>query len=230
MDTTIKQGTRKGRLNYSMDFKRRLAAAACAPNVSVSKLALAHEVNANMLFKWRRQYRAGLFGADAEPAFLPVAMTTAPQCEPASSAKAPVPVVTGVIEIEIADARVRVHGAVDATAYRVDQGTQQPAGFADPARQQRTIEFDAVTGVNYRLAIQCKRDGNAGSSARGNVCDDLRRGRGSVRMAWNGWGRKRRPQAVRRGRRRAVRNHRQRLQPPISTIWRAPRILWGASR
>lgn len=73
MDTAIKQGTRKGRPNYSMEFRRRLAVAACAPNVSVSKLGLAHEVNANMVFKWRRQYRAGLFGADPESAFLPVA-------------------------------------------------------------------------------------------------------------------------------------------------------------
>ena len=37
MDTAIKQGTRKGRPNYSKDFKRRLAVAACAPEVSVSQ-------------------------------------------------------------------------------------------------------------------------------------------------------------------------------------------------
>jgi len=29
----------------------------------VAKLALEHGVNANLLFKWRRQYRAGDFGA-----------------------------------------------------------------------------------------------------------------------------------------------------------------------
>jgi transposase len=116
MDTVIKQGTRKGCPNYSMDFKRRLAIAACAPNVSVSKLALTHEVNANMVFKWRRQYRAGLFGADAEPAFLPVAVTAVPRREPAPApAKAAAP---GTIEIAIADAIVRVHGAVDAKVLR----------------------------------------------------------------------------------------------------------------
>lgn len=119
MDTAIKQGTRKGRPNYSMDFKRRLAVAACAPTVSVSKLALAHEVNANMVFKWRRQYRAGLLGADAEPAFLPVAMTMAPRGEPAlAPVNAPVPAGTGTIEIVIADTIVRVHGAVDAQVLR----------------------------------------------------------------------------------------------------------------
>ncbi len=35
---------------------------ACEPDVSVAKLALKHSINANMLFKWRRQYRAGQFG------------------------------------------------------------------------------------------------------------------------------------------------------------------------
>lgn len=82
MDTAVKSGSHKGRPNYSTDFKRRLAVAACVPNVSVSKLAMEHGVNANMLFKWCRQYHAGLLGADAEPAFLPVAMaaTSGDEC------------------------------------------------------------------------------------------------------------------------------------------------------
>jgi transposase len=36
--------------------------AVCAPGVSVAKLALEHGVNTNLLFKWRREYRAGKFG------------------------------------------------------------------------------------------------------------------------------------------------------------------------
>ncbi|WP_200821829.1 transposase [Caballeronia humi] len=35
-----------------------MAAGACEPGVSVSKLARGHGINANMLFKWRRRYRA----------------------------------------------------------------------------------------------------------------------------------------------------------------------------
>ena len=35
---------------------------ACAPGTSVAKLALGHGVNTNLLFKWRREYRAGKFG------------------------------------------------------------------------------------------------------------------------------------------------------------------------
>jgi len=61
--------TRKGCPNRAIEFKRDLAAAACAPGVSVAKLALEHGVNANLLFKWRRQYRAGKFGPP-DPAHL----------------------------------------------------------------------------------------------------------------------------------------------------------------
>jgi transposase len=37
--------------------------AACAPGTSVAKLSLERGVNTNLLFKWRREYRAGKFGA-----------------------------------------------------------------------------------------------------------------------------------------------------------------------
>ena len=47
-------GSRKGRANYSREFKQRLVDAANQPGVSVSKLAQEHGVNANLLFKWRR--------------------------------------------------------------------------------------------------------------------------------------------------------------------------------
>ena len=70
-----------------------------------------------MVFKWRRQYRAGLFGADAEPTFLPVTLTTAPEREPAAP-QATTSADTGIIEIEIGDAVVRLHGAVNAKTLR----------------------------------------------------------------------------------------------------------------
>jgi transposase-like protein len=38
----------------------KLAMAASDPGVSVSKLALEHQFNTNMVFKWRRDLRAGL--------------------------------------------------------------------------------------------------------------------------------------------------------------------------
>jgi len=78
-----------------------------------------HGVNANMVFKWRRHYRAGLFGADAEPAFQPVAveMTASRESVPVA-AEVPAPVGGGTIEITIGDAVVRLQGEVEAWALR----------------------------------------------------------------------------------------------------------------
>ena len=120
MDTAIKLGTRKGRPNYSTDFKRRLAVAACEPNVSVSKLAMEHEINANMLFKWRRQYRAGLFEADAGPVFLPAEVKAREKDEAGLVAveASPPKICDGTIEITIGGAVVRVRGDVDANVLR----------------------------------------------------------------------------------------------------------------
>jgi len=50
MDTAIKFERATDSRTYSIDFKRRLAVAAFEPNVSVSKLAMEHEANANMFW------------------------------------------------------------------------------------------------------------------------------------------------------------------------------------
>jgi transposase len=116
-DTTIttgQAGTRKGRPNYPAEFKLQLAQRACEPGVSVSRLAREHGINANMLFKWRRHYRAGLLGATSaeQPVLLPVTITDAPAPIVASTTPA------GRIEIAIADVVVRIEGAVDAATVR----------------------------------------------------------------------------------------------------------------
>ena len=71
------RSTRKGCPNHPIEFKRGLAAAACDPAVSVAKLALEHGVNTNLLFRWRRQYRMGMFGAP-DPAHLALPVVASP--------------------------------------------------------------------------------------------------------------------------------------------------------
>ena len=118
--------TRKGCPNRPVEFKRELAVAACAPGVSVAKLALAHGLNTNLLFKWRRQYRAGQFGVP-DPAHA-VTLRSEPSTLPSVSPPSPIrllPVVevaTGVgvgettgpelacIEVVFACATVRICG------------------------------------------------------------------------------------------------------------------------
>jgi transposase len=117
VDTELEQGNRRGRPNYSPEFKHRLAVAACEPGVSVSKLAQDHGINTNMLFKWRRDLRAGLLTGPAtnETKLLPVVLKpSSPASKPASGAAR-----ASAIEITIADATVRVCVGTDASLLRL---------------------------------------------------------------------------------------------------------------
>lgn len=116
MDTEVESGNRKGRPNYSREFKHQLAVAACAPGVSVSKLAYDHGINTNMLFKWRRDLRAGLLTGSAteNTALLPVMVQAAAPAKRSNSISR-----AATIEITIADATVRVGVGTDAALLRL---------------------------------------------------------------------------------------------------------------
>lgn len=116
MDTEVESGNRRGRPNYSPEFKHRLAVAACEPGVSVSKLAQDHGINTNMLFKWRRDLRAGLLTgpATSETRLLPVVLKASTPAKPASGVAR-----ASAIEIIIADATVRVCAGTDAALLRL---------------------------------------------------------------------------------------------------------------
>jgi len=117
VDTVGGSNNRKGRPNYPAEFKHGLATAACEPGVSVSKLAREHGINTNMLFKWRRDLRAGLLTESASQSahLLPVVM----QHTPARAVLPSVPVPVGSIEIVIADAVVRVSAGTDAALLQL---------------------------------------------------------------------------------------------------------------
>lgn len=117
MDTVGESGNRKGRPNYPVDFKRRLATLACESGVSVSKLAQQHGLNVNMLFKWRRDLRSGLL-AETEPRsphLVPVVVQRPPLPPGLPSAMAP----ARPIEIVIADAVVRISAGTDAALLQL---------------------------------------------------------------------------------------------------------------
>ena len=124
MDTAeVVTGGRRGRPNYPLEFKRRLAVAACEPGVSVAKLALRYGLNTNMVFKWRRQYRAGQFDTHGDakvvgtkPLFLPVIAEPAGGKPSAMKATSSVP---GYIEIIRGQSSVRVCGDVTASALHL---------------------------------------------------------------------------------------------------------------
>src|SRR6267154_4943899 len=85
-----RDGRRRVRKSYSEAYKRRVVSLTWAPGVSVAQIAQRHELNANLLFTWRRQVgRAEAPGSspiEAMPALLPVTVarvaadTAAPVC------------------------------------------------------------------------------------------------------------------------------------------------------
>jgi transposase len=96
---------RKRRPNYPLAFKRQLAEKACCEKVSVAQLTLEHGLNANMVFKWRRQLRSGQLNEGA--VLLPVALTPRNVMQPTGTH------VAGLIEIRIGEAVVRIEGVPD---------------------------------------------------------------------------------------------------------------------
>ena len=122
--------TRKGCPNRSREFKREIAAAACEPGISVARLALERGINANLLFKWRRFYRAGKYGPP-DPRHLPVpGARSLPVSRRAPAApvrllpvelSAPLDVraPNGAIEVVFRDATVRISGAPEPATLRL---------------------------------------------------------------------------------------------------------------
>lgn len=76
MDTT--EGRRRRR--YTLAFKRQVVEETLVGGDSVSVVARRHDLNANLLFTWRRRHRQGTLAGAAEEtaALLPIRVTAAP--------------------------------------------------------------------------------------------------------------------------------------------------------
>jgi len=110
------QKKRRRSTNYPLEFKRQLAQQACNESVSVAQLAMQHGLNTNMVFRWRRQLRAGLLGTATQ--FLPVTLAAEPE-EPFGAGADGI----GSIEIQLGQATIRIRGVPDpATLALVLQG------------------------------------------------------------------------------------------------------------
>jgi transposase len=103
------------RRRFTPEFKGYLVELTLHPGASVAGIALAHQLKANQLFKWRREYLKAreALPSDPSPVLLPVEI--APEIKPVASASLPesAPVLAGGLDIELGGARIRVTGAVD---------------------------------------------------------------------------------------------------------------------
>jgi transposase len=115
---TLKDGrTRRFR---SKQERRRIVEETMKPGASVALVARAHDVNANQVFKWRRQHEQGRLELNKATTLLPVKISdTNPTLESASRRKVSKARTTGVIEIDLGHARVRIEGKADPDCVRV---------------------------------------------------------------------------------------------------------------
>src|SRR3954466_5475101 len=116
------RGSRRSRRQHEREFKDELIAQSLVPGASVAAIAMKGGVNANLLFKWRREHvRAKLETAPTAGSLLPVCVIPDADAmaisQPPALGGAAVSRSTraGVIEIEIAGAQLRLCGAVDET-------------------------------------------------------------------------------------------------------------------
>lgn len=114
--------SKRRRRDHSPDLKRELVRQCLLPGASVSSIAMAHGINANLVFKWRREHRAveasGSGPAQASaPQLLPITLASATPSDPVSAPPVPTSCATrttaGSIELDFAGARLRLRGAVD---------------------------------------------------------------------------------------------------------------------
>ena len=107
------------RRQHDRAFKAELVERSLRPRASVSAIALGAGINANLLFKWRRDHvRAHGSLAPQAATLLPVCVLpqvdrtmqvrAVPAAGPVNRGSRP-----GVIDLEIAGAQLRLHGGVD---------------------------------------------------------------------------------------------------------------------
>jgi transposase len=124
------------RRRWTAEQKRRIVDETRAPGSSASVVARRHDVNANLLFKWKRQAEAGRLGgslAAAEiPEFVPIGVVGgAGDGGPALPARAP-----------DAEAAIRRDAAAEPGASRRPSGFETRAGV---------IEIELPGGTRVRV-------------------------------------------------------------------------------
>jgi transposase len=125
MDTKVKETSAPSGLNWRNKPRRTFTPAErvamvreCgAPGVSVSEVAQRNRVNANLLFKWKKRHERGLLPAPASTALVAVKVVKAGRTRVRRAARPRVKATpaTGAIQIELAGARIFLHGTVSET-------------------------------------------------------------------------------------------------------------------
>ena len=108
------------RRQHSKALKRQLVKESFSGKDSVSVIARRHDINANLLFKWRRQYERGEFGSEPDSAALvPIVVSQPGVALPPDSVQPGPELATGSLDIYLAGGhRLTLAGAVCPIALR----------------------------------------------------------------------------------------------------------------
>ena len=119
MDTYTQPVPAKRRY-LGLEQKRRMVEETLAEGASVAQIARMHGVNANLLFNWRKLYRAGQLCGRGGNKLLPVRVTTEDTPRPFTPGVSAWPASSpGTIHIQLQNGQVRVDGSADPGLVRV---------------------------------------------------------------------------------------------------------------
>jgi transposase len=102
----------------SKQERRRIVEETLKPGASVALVARANGVNANQVFKWRGQYRKGLLTIDGATTLVPAKISDAVSPLPRQSSHKSKARKSGIIDIDLGHARVRIEGTADPECVR----------------------------------------------------------------------------------------------------------------
>jgi transposase len=118
MDTIIQPDIRKSKRSeyrqHTVEFKRAVVLQSLVEGASVSRIARAHDVNANQVFAWRKAFNEGRLGETSvtDVKLIPITLVKLAS-DVAADYKSDFAVPAGTIELEIGKAKLRIAGSVD---------------------------------------------------------------------------------------------------------------------
>jgi transposase len=112
------QSTRRYR-RRTVEEKCQIVRETLVPGRSVAEVARAHEVNANQVFDWRKQYLEGRLDPKREEAFMLPVVLSEPDEKEKASAQSQTHTSAGVLRVLFARSEVRIEGQVDLDALRL---------------------------------------------------------------------------------------------------------------
>jgi transposase len=110
--------SRPKRRFFTAEHKQRIVQEALAPGASVSRVARLHDINANQVFTWKREYlRSQAVSHPDQPGLLPVVVTD--PVSPSVDQRQTVPTQDGSIELHLPRGRVVLNGQVNTEVLHI---------------------------------------------------------------------------------------------------------------